>query len=112
MCEETTSVAFTGSPQDPQWLSEVQTEALLGAQPAGNVMAEQAREQLGRLTAGYGVLQPALLRMGHQNAQKLLESHGRVRAASRSGTGQLSVDLQGDPDVLGAYVFLPAGGDR
>jgi superfamily II DNA or RNA helicase len=125
VAEEARMLAFRGKPGDPQWLSQQEVEALLAAEPSGNVAPDLARDDLNRLLAletrpdADGVertkprllwhLEPALDAEAEAMAERLRESHARVRTAARqSGAARISVTPNKPADLLGVYVYLPA----
>lgn len=113
LAEESLTVAFEGSPQQPTWLPELAVEALLNAEPDENIQVAQARHFLQRLLDDFEPLQPALESLAHERAQALLAAHQRVRhAAHRAGDRQPPLRVQPllPLDVLGVYLFLPVAG--
>ncbi|GAB4431021.1 MAG: helicase-related protein [Anaerolineae bacterium] len=103
-CEVT---AFRGRAPDIEWLPETEAEALLQAEPAANILPEQATTQLERVLAELTGLQPALNNIAAERGEALLEAHRRVRSAARQSGGRASVQPQLPPDLLGVYVLLP-----
>lgn len=111
--EEAHLAAFTGTHDDPTWLSDDAINELLKATPAGNMP-----ESMGK-----AFLAPTLdaLKQGHllghlseaadTKAQNLDESHRRVRQAAGTAVRGLRVTAQKPVDILGAYQFIPAGGN-
>lgn len=108
VAEQVATLAFTGAPGDPVWLPEADVERLLAAKASGNVPSQQAAHFMQRTLDGMDHLRPALMRHGDELATELVASHRRVRkAAQAASTRGLSVEGQGEPDVLGTYHFLP-----
>ena len=106
LAEDARVLAFSGSAEAPEWLSEEAAEALLSAAPSANVPLERARRDLERAAASLPALDRALADVVQVHARELLESHRRVRQAA--GTrGRFAVEPQLPVDVLGLYVFLP-----
>jgi hypothetical protein len=105
LAEDSLIVAFTGTPNSPQWLAEVQSEALLSAAPEGNIAPDVARNNLELVTSGLEILLPNLNELARQRGEQLLENHRRVRTASRA-RGSYRID-HNPPDILGLYIFLP-----
>ncbi len=99
--------AFRGRTQNPEWLSEEEAEALLVAQPAANIVAEQASAQIQRVLEDLQQLHPVLNKLTETRGQALLEAHRRVRTASRQKGVRYTVRPQLPPDILGIYVLLP-----
>ncbi|GGM73222.1 ATP-dependent helicase HepA [Thermopolyspora flexuosa] len=117
VAEEAQVLAFRGRPDDPQWLPPEEVEALLSAEPAANIPAELARDDLERLLvpgddgrpALLARLEPALNAQAAAVAERLRASHARVREASRqSGAARITVTPHTPVDLLGIYVYLPA----
>jgi len=106
LAEDARVLAFAGSADAPEWLSEEAAEALLSAAPSANVPLERARRDLERAVEALPTFEPALADVAQVHAAELLESHRRVRHAT--GTrGRFAVEPQLPVDVLGLYVFLP-----
>jgi superfamily II DNA or RNA helicase len=110
LAEDATLLAFTGRPEQPEWLAQNETESLLLAEPDANVAHDLQVRALERAMAGLGTLRLALVEKARARADELLETHRRVRESSRS-TGTFTVEPQLPPDVLGIYVFLPVAED-
>ena len=68
----------------------------------------QAENFLRKVIDGFGALRPALDEAANDRAEALLESHLRVREASRAGGRKPVVEPFLPVDVLGLYVYLPA----
>ncbi|HEX2298338.1 MAG TPA: helicase-related protein, partial [Pseudonocardiaceae bacterium] len=58
VAEEARVLAYRGRPTDPDWLAPDEVEALLAAEPTGNVAPELARDDLERIIDRLGELQP------------------------------------------------------
>jgi len=108
LAEECRLCAFAGSPERAEWLAEEEVEALLEASPDANVTADQARDAVSRLLAGYERLLPALEEEARRRARALLEAHLRVREAARMTGVRYAVEPKLPADLLGLYVLLPA----
>lgn len=109
LAEELGLLAFEGSPENARWLDDEAAEALLDAQPDGNVALEQARNFVKRITDAQDALQPALAQAAQDRAAALLEAHERVREASRSRGKRPEAEPFLPVDVLGIYIYLPVG---
>lgn len=107
LAEDSQLVAFTGSPQKAEWLSEQAAEEILQAEPEDNVTPEQARDFLQKVVDGISDLQPKLAEMAKERGNLLLEAHTRVRQASKVKGVKHRVEAQDLPDVLGVYIYLP-----
>ncbi|MGH3979979.1 MAG: helicase, partial [Pseudonocardiaceae bacterium] len=115
VAEEARVLAYRGRPPDPDWLAPDEVEALLAAEPTGNVAPELARDDLERVIGQLSQLQPRIDGEADAMAARLRESHVRVRDATRqSGTSKITVEAHRPSDVLGVYLYLPAvaGGVR
>lgn len=110
LAEDQALVGFAGSPQEPDWLTPEQCEAVLEGRPAANPPPEQAREQLGRLLGELGALDHRLMQVAAARGDELLAAHRRVRKASGAGVRGLRVEPQLPVDILGAFVYLPLPG--
>ena len=108
LAEDAGLVAFSGSPANAQWLSQEEAESLLLATPDANLPLELAQERIQQVVEGLDQIRPRLDEIARERGNRLLEAHLRVREASRS-KGRYSIEPQLPADVLGLYVFLPAG---
>lgn len=109
VAEDAKLFAFRGGPDSPDWLTDEEIGVLLGA-TAGNVLPELVQRHVERAIADLDDLQPSLDAFGEQLARDLLDSHRRVREATRTSAKTLHVTPSGHADVLGVYVYLPGGG--
>ncbi|MEW6277786.1 MAG: hypothetical protein AB1758_04110 [Candidatus Eremiobacterota bacterium] len=87
LAEELQLVAFEGRPGNARWLDS--GEALLEAEPSGNVDPGQARELLAAILG------------------ELLQSHQRVRQAGGQTGFSHSVEPQLPVNLLGVYLLMP-----
>ncbi len=104
LAEEARLLAFSGSPQNTVWLDEKEAEALLIAEPHGNIAPDQARDFVKKVVEDFDLLRPYLDQSAIQRSQELLDAHQRVRI----GVATRQVEPQLPADVLGIYVYLPA----
>ncbi|HOU14098.1 MAG TPA: helicase-related protein [Anaerolineae bacterium] len=109
LAEDCQTVGFTGAPETAQWLTSDAVEALLNAEPAGNIAPQQATQFLERVLDGFDRLRPHLEETAQARGAALLEAHQRVRTAARLKGTRVDVRPHLPPDVLGIYVLLPAG---
>ncbi|MFF6779189.1 helicase-related protein [Streptomyces sp. NPDC012637] len=114
LAEDARLLAFRGGASNPDWLSEEEAIALLDARAAGNTKREFAQERVEGILGSLESLMPVLEQRGEELADRLLDSHRRVRGAFRDVRGAtgparrgLRVEVQGRPDVLGVYHYLP-----
>ena len=111
LAEDSLSLAFEGAPQNASWLSAEAAEALLDAEPAANIAAQQATEFVRRVVDDIDSIMPELEARARQRGEELLAAHKRVRNAAYRRDEQRPqhhVEAQLPPDLLGIYVFLPA----
>lgn len=106
LAEDARLIAFAGTAQAPEWLSDEEAESLLVATPDRNLGHDQIVRSLERVITGLSELEPALRDVAQIRATELLEAHRRVRETSRA-TGTFIVEPQLPPDVLGVYIFQP-----
>jgi len=109
LAEDAVLAAFNGPPGDPEWLDEADAEALLSAEPATNLGDDLKRHHLKRLLGRWGELQPHVDDLARQRSAALLDAHRRVRKAGGLGLRALRVEPHLPGDLLGAFVFMPAG---
>lgn len=107
LAEESRVIGFTGSVQNPQWLADANVEHLLDVKPDGNTDPDQARHFIERVIEAFGELEAELERMAKARGEELLESHKRVRTASRIKGVTFRVEPKLPVDVLGIYIYLP-----
>lgn len=112
VAEDAHFLAYTASGDRVSWLTDDQVETLLTASATGNVADSLADAQLGKALDRLDDIQPHLDETGRAKAQRLVDEHRDVRAASRTGGRAVAAELLPPPDVLGVYVFLPEGGAR
>ncbi len=107
LAEECGVIAFTGSPQHPEWLSKEEAAKLLQVSPDANVNPDQARDFVQKVIDGFESLRPYLDEAAKQSGDQLLDAHQRVRQASRQKGTHIHVEPNLPPDVLGIYIYLP-----
>jgi hypothetical protein len=105
-------IAFRGSGDSLTQVGEEDTQRLVAATADANVPPDQARDFAQRALDSLDTLIPLVDARGEQLAEHLRDSHRRVRAATGDMKRGLTVTLQRPADVLGVYVYLPAGGAR
>lgn len=109
LAEDSQVIAFEGAPGQHTWINNASAEALLGATPDANIHPQQAVQSASKIIEAFEQLEPDLNTYAEQRAQELLEAHTRVRSASKQHGVRYVVKAQLPPDVLGIYVYLPAG---
>jgi hypothetical protein len=113
LAEEARTLAFSGSPASPAWLTPEAVEALLAARPDANTPPDLARNAMTGLINGLPGLAPHLDAVANQVADALRADHVAVRQAARGeragglGVRGLQVVPQRPVDVLGVYLYLP-----
>ena len=105
MCEEIVPLACTGSPDDPDWLTEEESERLLvEARPETNLVKTAIDQQIDRLLSRFPQYERALEAVARERADLQRAVHSRVRESS---TARWRAEPALPVDILGAYVLLP-----
>lgn len=107
IAEDAQLMAFRGSPDSPDWLSDDELAVLVTAVADGNVPADQARDVAARVMDRLDALDSRLDQRADELAAQLLESHRRVRAGAGAARRGLAVRAQKPVDILGVYIYLP-----
>lgn len=107
VAEDAVLLAFEGAPARATWLDEPATASLLDVRATANISAAQAEDFVRRVIDGIDELTEHLGQTGDQMAERIVESHRRVRQASGEIRRGLSVKVERPADVLGVYVFMP-----
>jgi superfamily II DNA or RNA helicase len=111
VAEDARAIAFRGTGQQPHWLDDTETAALLAAAPAGNITPEAARDFINTAITAAAELTDAIDATADILADQLRQAHLRVReSVGQHIRRRLSVSAQKPADVLGVYVYLPPGG--
>ncbi|MBT3326194.1 MAG: DEAD/DEAH box helicase [Gemmatimonadales bacterium] len=110
LAEDCDIVGFTGTPSAAEWLDADAVENALAATPSANVVPEQATERVQRVVQAYDSLSERLASVADARAAALLQMHQTVREASRATGVRHAVSPKLPVDILGIYVYLPAGG--
>ena len=105
VAEDVATLGFATQGGVLTWLEEDELEPLLQASPSGNV--PDPGQALASALVRLPTLQPQLDAHGRALAERLRNSHRRVRAASGAVVRGLGVRAESPPDVLGVYVFVP-----
>lgn len=111
LAEDSQLVCFQGAPQNAIWLDAAQAESLLLARPTQNIAPEQASNFVKTVIDGYEHIKAKLDQFAVDKGKQLLDAHRRVRSAARLKNIKYDVRPELPPDVLGIYVYLPAGND-
>ncbi|WP_214412928.1 helicase-related protein [Sphaerisporangium fuscum] len=128
VAEDAQVMGYRAGAQGREWLTEDDITAALAAKPVntlpelvqrtadrvlGELVAETKDEQTGQVRRELAPEFATELGVrGDMLAARLAESHQRVRGAAGAGTRGLKVTAIRPADVLGVYVYLPAGGVR
>ena len=110
VAEDAQVLAYRGRADEAEWLSAAEVQALLAAEPSGNVPPDQAIDFAERAVADVAGLLGHLDSTADILASRLREDHIRVReAGGQHARRQIAVRPQKPADVLGVYVYLPGG---
>jgi superfamily II DNA or RNA helicase len=113
VAEDAQVVAYRAAPGGGRdWLADGEVAALLGAAPDANVLPELVASSISRGIAELDQVQADLDSRGDRLATALFEAHRSVRTAVGAARRGLKVTRSGPADVLGVYIYLPAGGSR
>jgi len=82
-------------------------KAFSSASPQSNMSPGEQREVLAEFLELWEAVQPQLKPILDERAQKLADSHRRVRAAAHLRRRGLSVSAYFPPDLLGILALLP-----
>lgn len=109
LTEDTEVIAFTGTPDNPEQLTQEEAKELLTAKPTAQVNQDIARANINRVTDKIEQLTTLITENANERADEILNSHTRVRKSSRQKT-RPEIKLQMPVDILGIYIFLPIPG--
>ncbi|MCG5216114.1 helicase-related protein [Streptosporangium soli] len=123
IAEDAQVIGYRSTPDGREWLGEDEVIGVLTAKPvntlfelvrrtAERVIAELVTETNGKRRELSADFAAELDTRGDALAVRLAEAHQRVRGAIGAGTRGLKVTANRPADVLGVYVYLPAGGAR
>jgi hypothetical protein len=106
LAEECLIRAFTGSFDNPQWLSPEATQQLWSiAKPTKDYPLARQQITLEQKLTAFPDLEPALMAIAVEQAKQLEVSHRRVRQITKEG--RVTVKAQLPMDILGFYIFQP-----
>ena len=115
LAEECLPLVFEGSPAHARWLPADAANSLLQAEPSGNISSEQAAEWVRKAESDASLIQEKLLSFMRERGQILLNEHRAAREAASQRNRHVAqrrlryaVQPQGDPDILGMFIYLPA----
>ncbi|MWA01940.1 helicase [Actinomadura sp. LD22] len=124
VAEDAQILAYRSGPDGREWLDDAEVTALLGAGPDANVLPELVTRAVAASIAELGDppvpgepappggVQADLDARAAGLADRLKDAHRRVRASVGAVRRGLDVRPHDHADVLGLYVYLPAGGAR
>jgi superfamily II DNA or RNA helicase len=108
LAEDWQVAGFEGPGSAPVWVLTDRAEALIDAKPDANIGPDVASAQVQRVIADLPTMALAFEQLARDRGDAILESHRRVRKASRwTGISQ-RIEPKLPVDVLGIYVNLPA----
>lgn len=107
VAEEARVAAFTGRPDQPQWLDQARLDVLLDAEAHGNVAPDHAARLVDDVAIAAHTWADHLGALADQLATELRDAHRRVRAGVGATRRGLEVVAQKPVDVLGVYVYVP-----
>jgi hypothetical protein len=106
LAEECLIRAFTGSPNNPQWLSEDEAISLWQqVEPKDDYPLVRMQSTMKRVVSGLPDLEGELKAIALSRAEVLQESYQRVRAITKEGTVKIQPQLP--MDILGVYWLQP-----
>ena len=109
VAEDARTRAYRGGPDAPEWLTDDEVTELLAARPEDNVLPEKVVQAARRAVGELPDLAPVLDEYGGGLAGGFRDAHARVRDMLGGRTKSLDVTAIPGADVLGVYVYLPAG---
>jgi len=110
VAEDARVLAFEGSPQQAQWLSDERAEELLTVTPSANVIEGAAKDAMSKALSGLPQLMPWLESVADEHADRLLGAHRRARTGAGATRRGLAVTAQRPVDVLSVQLLLPEVG--
>jgi SNF2 family DNA or RNA helicase len=109
LAEEIITPAFTGTPENANWLDDEVAKLLLDAKPSANTNPSLAKAQIDRLISIAKSLEPALNKIAGERATDLEDAHNRVREQAKM-SGKATVEPMLPADLLGCFILLPHTG--
>jgi superfamily II DNA or RNA helicase len=108
LAEEVLTLAFTGPPNEPDWLSETNSKRLLDVAPSGNLPLSLVKQQLQHFIGSVNSMRPRLNEVAAARADALKEAHMRIRRSAKM-VGTVEVTPVDEVDILGCFILLPDG---
>ncbi|MCH7688942.1 MAG: SWF/SNF helicase family protein, partial [Planctomycetes bacterium] len=106
LAEEVLTVAFTGQPNEPNWLGEAESKHLLDIVPSGNLSLSLVKQQLQHFISSVEAMRPRLDEVAAARADELKQAHTRIRRSAKM-TGTVDVTPVEEVDILGCFILLP-----
>lgn len=106
LAEEVLTVAFTGQPNEPNWLDQSDSKQLLDVVPSGNLPVSLVKQQLQHFIGSLDAMRPKLDELAAERAEALKEAHTRIRRSAKI-TGTVEVTPVDEVDILGCFILLP-----
>ncbi len=103
-------IAVLGTNTDGHLLREQALNPLLTASPAANMTAEGRSKAVEAAVAQMKAIWPAITAEAQERCREAKRLHEKVRDTGDLKLGQIEVTVNGEPDILGVYAFLPKGG--
>ncbi|WP_329084798.1 helicase-related protein [Streptosporangium sp. NBC_01469] len=111
IAEDAQVLGYRAAEDGREWLSDAEVSEVLTSRPE-NVLRQLIDRTAQRVADEIPVLDDDLRTRGEALADRLAESHQRVRGAIGERVRGLKVTANPETDVLGVYVYLPTGGAR
>jgi superfamily II DNA or RNA helicase len=106
LAEETLAWGYRGLPPDIEAFTLDEARRLVDeATSAANLSAQEKSEVVDETLDAWEALQPQLDAVLDERAARLTESHRRIRSLTRAG--QVRIEPQRPPDLLGVLVLVP-----
>lgn len=110
LAEDVGALAFRAGPGGAvEILVGAEAEALFVAEPSASVAPDLAKEAIGKELEGLDGRRPSIAAEGKRRAAVYAASFARLRDSARLKGGATSVEIRGEPDILGLYIYLPGG---
>ncbi|MFA5944660.1 MAG: DEAD/DEAH box helicase [Candidatus Thermoplasmatota archaeon] len=103
-------IAVLGSDAPGQLKREDDLKVLFGAAAAGNLDKAARTAAVERAVASLSDVMPHIKAEGEARCREAKRLHEKVRDAANLGLGKVDLKVNGEPDILGVYVFLPKEG--
>ncbi|MGV9533964.1 helicase-related protein [Streptosporangium sandarakinum] len=111
IAEDAQVLGYRAGEDGREWLGDDEISGVLSSRPE-NTLRQLVERAAQRAAEEVPSLDDELRARGQALATRLAESHQRVRGAVGAAVRGLKVTANPEADVLGVYVYLPAGGAR